>query len=100
MGDHEFNFDELVESVREAIDINKGIKKPSRSFKYEEIDVFAIRKATHLSQEKFAALIGVSIKTVQSWEQKVRKPLGPARSLLIMFRNNPDQAITLLHQSR
>ena len=100
MGDHEFNFDELVESVREAIDINKGIKKPSRLFKYEEIDVFAIRKATHLSQEKFAALIGVSIKTVQSWEQKVRKPLGPARSLLIMFRNNPDQAITLLHQSR
>ena len=100
MGDHEFNFDELVESVREAIDINKGIKKPSRSFKYEDIDVFAIRKATHLSQEKFAALIGVSIKTVQSWEQKVRKPLGPARSLLIMFRNNPDQAITLLHQSR
>ena len=98
MSEHEFNFDELVESVREAIDINKGIKKPSRSFKYEEIDVVAIRKATHLSQEKFAALIGVSIKTVQGWEQKVRKPLGPARSLLIMFRNNPSQAMALLHQ--
>lgn len=40
MSDHAFNFDELVESVREAIDINKGIKKPSRSFKYEEIIVF------------------------------------------------------------
>ena len=26
MSDHEFNFDELVESVKEAIDINKGIK--------------------------------------------------------------------------
>ncbi|MCW7552282.1 MULTISPECIES: NadS family protein [Endozoicomonas] len=98
MSDHEFNFDELVESVREAIDINKGIKKPSRTFQYEEIDVASIRKATHLSQEKFAALIGVSIKTVQSWEQKVRKPLGPARSLLIMFRNNPVQAMNLLHQ--
>ncbi|WP_330927188.1 NadS family protein [Candidatus Sororendozoicomonas aggregata] len=98
MNDHEFNFDELMNSVREAVDIKKGIKKPSRTFKYEDIDVASIRKATHLSQEKFAALIGVSIKTVQGWEQKVRKPLGPARSLLIMFRNNPNQAMALLHQ--
>ena len=98
MSGHEFNFDELVESVKEATDINKGIKKPSRSFKYDEIDVVDIRKATHLSQEEFAAVIGVSIKTVQEWEQKVIKPLGPARSLLIMFRNNPNQAMALLHQ--
>ena len=98
MNEHEFNFDELTDSFREAIDIKKGTKQPSRSFTYDEIDVVAIRKSTQLSQEKFAALIGVSIKTVQSWEQKVRKPLGPARSLLVMFRNNPHQAMALLHQ--
>ena len=98
MSDHEFNFDELVESLKEAVEIKKGTKKPSRAFKYEDIDVVAIRKTTRLSQEKFAALIGVSIKTVQGWEQKVRKPLGPARSLLIMFRNDPAQAMALLHR--
>lgn len=98
MSNHDFNFDELVDSLKEAVEIRKGMKKPSRTFQYEEIDVAAIRKATSLSQEKFAALIGVSIKTVQGWEQKVRKPLGPARSLLIMFRNNPGQAMALLHQ--
>ena len=91
-------FEELTSSLKEAVAIAKGEKKASRVHKYEDIDVASIRRATHLSQEKFAALIGVSIKTVQGWEQKVRKPLGFARSLLIMFRNNPHQAMALLHQ--
>ncbi|OIM03306.1 NadS family protein [Oenococcus oeni] len=91
-------FEELTSSLKEAVAIAKGEEKASRVHKYEDIDVASIRRATHLSQEKFAALIGVSIKTVQGWEQKVRKPLGPARSLLIMFRNNPHQAMALLHQ--
>ena len=91
-------FEELASSLKEAIEISKGKATPSRVFEYEDIDVASIRKTTHLSQEKFAALLGVSIKTVQSWEQHVRKPLGPARSLLIMFRNDPHQAMALLHQ--
>ena len=91
-------FNELTASLQEAVAISKGQQKASREQTYEEIDVASIRKAIHLSQEKFASLLGVSIKTIQSWEQKVRKPLGPARSLLIMFRNNPHQAMKLLHQ--
>ena len=40
------------------------------------------RKQTGLNAEKFGALVGVSKKTVESWEQGVRNPSGPARKIL------------------
>ena len=91
-------FNELFDSISEAGAIRRGEKEPSRVIEYDDIDVKAIRAATKLSQSKFAALLGVSVKAIQSWEQKARQPLGPARSLLIMFRNDPVQAMELLHK--
>ena len=45
-------------------------------------EIKAIRKKTGLNAEKFGALIGVGKKTVESWEQGVRNPSGPARKTL------------------
>ena len=47
------------------------------------------RKQTGLSQSQFAALIGVSVRTLQGWEQGRKQPSGAARTLLAIARTNP-----------
>jgi len=49
-----------------------------------------IRKKLHLSQASFAGLMGVSIRTVQDWEQGRRSPKGPAKSLLRIAEQHPE----------
>ena len=44
----------------------------------------------HKTQSEFALLIGVSVSTLQNWEQGRRKPEGPARALLKVASKNPD----------
>jgi DNA-binding transcriptional regulator YiaG len=41
------------------------------------------------TQGSFAQAIGVSLKTVQNWEQRRRKPTGPARALLVVIAHDP-----------
>jgi putative transcriptional regulator len=47
------------------------------------------RQATGLSQARFAALLGVSVRTLQGWEQGRKQPSGAARTLLAIARANP-----------
>ena len=47
------------------------------------------RQRTGLSQSKFAALLGVSVRTLQGWEQGRKQPSGAARTLLTIARTNP-----------
>ena len=49
-----------------------------------------IRSKLNLSQAAFAALMGVSLRTVQDWEQGRRKPSGPAKSLLRIAERYPE----------
>jgi putative transcriptional regulator len=51
--------------------------------------VTEIRDRTGLSQAKFAALLGVSVRTLQEWEQGRRAPSGAARTLLMVAAKNP-----------
>ena len=44
--------------------------------------VVAMRATMGLSQRVFAKLVGVSVKTLQNWEQGRRQPSGPAAVLL------------------
>jgi len=48
-----------------------------------------IREKTGLSQSRFAALLGVSVRTLQDWEQGRRAPSGAARTLLMVADRNP-----------
>ncbi|MBF0357189.1 MAG: helix-turn-helix domain-containing protein [Magnetococcales bacterium] len=89
-------FSELTQSVKEAGSIKRGEKKPSREFAFAAPDVKAIRKKTGLSQSRFSQLLGVSIKTLQNWEQGRRHPQGPARVLLTVFRSNPNAVTSAL----
>ena len=51
--------------------------------------VASIRERTGLSQAKFATLLGVSVRTLQEWEQGRRVPSGAARTLLMVAAKNP-----------
>lgn len=83
-------FDELVESIKEAGQIHRGETRPSREFVFDPQDVRAIRAKLHKSQSEFARMIGVSISTLQNWEQGRRQPHGPARALLVVASKAPD----------
>jgi putative transcriptional regulator len=49
-----------------------------------------IRRKVGLSQSRFAALLGVSVRTLQDWEQGRRAPSGAARTLLLIAELNPE----------
>lgn len=83
-------FTELVASVREGGAILRGEKEPTRRFEIAAPDVKQIRERYELSQSEFAALLGVSVKTLQNWEQGRRSPHGAARVLLHVADKHPD----------
>jgi putative transcriptional regulator len=51
--------------------------------------VASIRQKLGLTQAEFATLVGVSVRTVQEWEQGRRAPTGAARKLLAIADKNP-----------
>jgi putative transcriptional regulator len=83
-------FSELLESVREGGAILTGKTAPSRAFEVEMPEVKEIREAYDLSQAEFAALLGISVDTLQNWEQGRRTPAGPARILLQVVAKHPE----------
>jgi putative transcriptional regulator len=90
-------FNELLESVQEAGEIMRGEKNASRTFEYGALDVKKIREKTGLSQERFASLMGISLRTYQNWEQGHRRPRGAAAALLTIFQRDPKNALKALH---
>jgi len=84
------DFDKLVASVKQAGKIKRGKLKPSRVFRFKPADIKAIREKLSVSQSEFALMIGVSVSTLQNWEQGRRQPDGPARALLKVAAENPE----------
>ena len=93
-------FSQLVESIKQAGEIRRGERKPSRIFEVSPLDVKAIRKKLQKSQSEFAQMIGVSVATLQNWEQGRRKPEGPARALLLVALYNPTAVQEALARAR
>ena len=83
------DFERLVTSVKQAGAIRRGHLKPGRVIEFRPEDVQAIRIRLKKSQQEFALMIGVSVATLQNWEQGRRKPEGPARALLRVAAKNP-----------
>ncbi len=90
-------FNDLVQSLKEAGDIAKGVSEPSRRFDIMPTDVRATRESIGLSQGEFARLMRVSVKTLQNWEQNRRSPTGPAAALLKIVAASPELALRSLH---
>lgn len=71
---------ELLQSVREM---------KAGQVQFVTSPVIEARKKTGLSQSQFAALLGVSVRTLQGWEQGRKQPSGAARTLLAIASTNP-----------
>ena len=89
-------FNELVASVREGGAILRGETAPSRKFVFEAPDVKAARANLNLTQQEFASLLGISVRTLQNWEQKRRTPHGPARVLLHVAIRHPEALLDVV----
>ncbi|MBM3131170.1 MAG: helix-turn-helix domain-containing protein [Chloroflexi bacterium] len=83
-------FKELEASVREGGAILRGKVAPSRKFVVNKTDVRRICVNYRLSQGRFAALLGISVATLQNWEQGRRAPKGAARVLLQVAAKHPE----------
>ncbi len=94
MNDQDFAL--LVESIQQAGAIKRGTLAPGRTFEFSPLDVKAIRSRLQKSQREFAQMIGVSVATLQNWEQGRRKPEGPARALLQVALYKPDAVMEAL----
>lgn len=91
------DFAKLVDSIKEAGEIKKGNLKPKRSVRLKQPNIKLIRSQLNVSQEEFALLIGVSVRTLQNWEQGRREPEGPAKALLRVASKNPKAVLEALH---
>ena len=69
--------EELLQAVR---DIKAG--RIGRTFRVEVTQATEARLKLGLSQADFAAMLGVSVRTLQDWEQGRREPSGAAKALL------------------
>ena len=74
---------------REILDGIRELKRGDYGRVINIPDVASVRGKTGLSQARFAALLGVSVRTLQDWEQGRRAPSGAARTLLLVAHKNP-----------
>lgn len=91
------DFKNLLNGIDQARAIHRGDLKPLRAFKYSPIVVKKIRMKLHKSQSEFARMIGVSVDTLQNWEQGRRRPEGPAMALLRVAEVSPGTLMEALH---
>jgi len=70
-----------IEAIKSGGGVRHAVELPT--------DAKAVRVKTGLSQTAFAGVLGVSVRTLQEWEQGRRKPQGPARALLAIAAKYP-----------
>ena len=81
---------EILDGIKEVKAHNEGEKSLRTHTLKDPAPVKEIRAKLKLSQSAFAGLMGVSLRTVQDWEQGRRKPSGPAAALLRIAEKKPE----------
>ena len=91
------NIGEYGESKRnigeEILEGLKEIKRGEHGRVIEVPDVAETSKKTGLTQAQFGQLLGVSVRTLQDWEQGRRSPSGTARTLLLVAAKHPQAVL-------
>jgi putative transcriptional regulator len=89
-------FEQIKAGLEDSIAYSRGelslatTDLPAPPPKAEPRDVVGLRKSFKMSQAVFAAMLNVSPKTVQSWEQGAREPSDAALRVLQIVRERPD----------
>jgi putative transcriptional regulator len=86
-------FAELAASVKEGSTIVRGKSRAVRTFHLGRLDIKRIREGYKLTQAQFAAMLGISVRTLRNWEQGRRVPEGPAMVLLQVADKHPEAVL-------
>lgn len=86
---------EILEGIREFKAFKEGKVKLVMRKLSNPSHPKTIRNKLNLSQAAFAGLMGVSVRTLQDWEQDRREPSGPAKSLLRIAEQHPEVFLEL-----
>ena len=87
-------FNQLLQGVRELGAALRGDKRViARVDRLEPDSVAGVRARLNLNQIEFARLLGISVDTLQNWEQGRRKPTGAARVLLKVAARHPEAVL-------
>jgi len=81
---------EILSGIRDVKAYKAGTKVLRVHTLREPASPQIIRSKLKLSQSAFAGLMGVSLRTIQDWEQGRRKPSGPAVALLRIAEQKPE----------
>jgi putative transcriptional regulator len=87
--------DEELDAFEAGRDLGEDLLESIRQMKAGEGTVvhspaIVARQRTGLSQSRFAELLGVSVRTLQEWEQGRRQPSGAARTLFKVAERHPE----------
>lgn len=89
-------FDSIMTGLQEAADHEEGrIKAKTAKLTVEPLpdisaeEIRTVRCDAGLTQSIFAAVLGVSVKTVEAWETGTNHPIGPARRMISLMQSDP-----------
>lgn len=94
--------EDLITSMRQALDHARGKKVPGMRITVVEVevpDVKAIRKSLRMSQTRFADAFEIPLATVKNWEQGRRYPDAPAVAYLKAIKNKPKEVMAAVSVS-
>ncbi len=86
-------FEELKRGLEDIRDRPDTLKR----YKFKAIDIKVVRKQFEMSQSEMAMFLGISVDTLQNWEQGRRTPQGAAQTLLRVMQNEPTAVMRALH---
>src|SRR5450631_76291 len=89
----------MVASARQALAFLEGSEDRCKVHIPDEIDVRRVRAKVGMSQADFAAYFGVSMRTVQQWEQGRSAPSGAARAFLTVIDREPEAVLRALSRA-
>jgi len=94
--------EKIIEGMKEAVAHAQGedVDVEAHEVEVETRDVAAVRERLEMTQEDFAAFLGISVHTLRKWEQGKRRPEGPARVLLKIVEREPEAVLRALHDDR
>jgi putative transcriptional regulator len=85
--------DSIIKGLNEAVEYATGVKNNSKKHVVaipKDIDVLKIRENLHMTREKFSKVFGFPMRTLEKWEQGLRRPTGATRAYLCVIQKDPD----------
>ena len=89
-------YEKIMAGLEDALAYSDGdnSRGTAHQVKVADVDITHLREKLGLSQDRFAALFGLSPRTLRNWEQGVRHPEGPARILLQVIDREPEAVMS------